>query len=627
MLRHIDGFDQFQGQSGSTLLGSLTAAGYTVSQGLAMAEGRHAMTHALELQLSPGAAGLSWSRRTNNIKSALQSVAVNPASGRWIAVGDKGVAATSADTITWSTLVMGVTVGLKSICFADGRWIAVGEQGTILVSDDDGASWQTKAQPLNGPTLNAVAYGDGKFVIAGQLVSAGAILVSTDKGDTWAVVVTNAGPAPNRSVAYGGGGWVVGGNGGQVRISTDAVAWATGTFGVTSTVTSASYGDGVWMAPSGRTVRQSTNGGSTWAEVANSLGTTTDSFTSILYSAGRWVIAGAGSKLMTSDNRTEWMTRPLTGGNSSTPVNDIALSDGPASGLIVVGGLIGSGGSETALIFASLAPPTTIRRTFVSTANTVVIGFAHRATSRGRIMSVSNLFDLDWPGGLSILGQDSTAIPIRNAWYYYELVINKTARTLSLFVNDTTDIVVPLPEMVSSMDNFECTWVAENGAVARIDDLYLLDSDAAGGSTLVERLRPIRIPLRVPTADSDVNWEGSAAGPHSTLVGLLPPSDSNYVRSAESGAQELFTSNQPLPPSASVVLAVGVLALAKKSDLDNRQLGLAVGPAGETQREVIDTTLSVNPEYSLGIFEKGPGDAPWTPATVLTSPFGVIVRP
>lgn len=626
MLKFIDGFDQYQSQSGSQLLGSLAAAGYTPTQGMAIAAGRHADTFALELRMSPGAAGAGWSLRTNAVKSALLGVAGNE-SGRWIAVGAAGKAVTSVDTITWTPLVLGVSVDINHVCDADGRWVLVGDQGAVLISDDNGASWQTKTIPLPAAVLKACHYADGKLVAVGSHVAAGCILVSTNRGDTWSVVANGAGSTGNTSVMFGEDTWMVGGLGGQLLTSTDAVNWTARTFGATTTVAGIAFDGGFWLIPSGRNVRQSSNKGVTWGPVASELGELGDNFTAIVAAEGRWVIAGTRSKVMTSDNRIDWTTRPLVGGSVSTAVSALGMSKGAQAALVAVGGLIGLAPQGTALIFASLAPPTTLSRSLVSDANRVAIGFAHRATSRGRVVSVEGLFDLDWPGALSILGVASSAVPIRNAWYYYELVIDKVAKTVALFVNDTVDIVVPLPASVETMSSFNVKWVAENGAIARVDDVYMLDSATAGGSTLVDRMRPIRIPLRMPTADTDVNWEGSAPSPHYALVGVLPPSEQHFVRSAESGAQELFTSDTPLPPSASVVLAVGVLALAKKSDLDNRQLGLAIGASGASQREVIDTTLSTTPEYSLAIFEKGPGDTPWTSASVLSTPFGVIVRP
>lgn len=626
MLQHIDGFDQFTGQSGSQLLGSLAAAGYTVTQGLAIAAGRHASTQALELRVSAGTAGTAWSRRTNSVRVALNAVAGDGA-GRWIAVGEGGVAAISLDSITWQPLVMGVSVTLRGVCFADGRWVVVGDNGTILTSDDGGGTWALKSQPLTGAIFNGVAFGNDKLVAVGRIgTTEGCILVSSDKGDIWAKITINAGTYENQCVSYGDNSWLVGGKNGQLRKSVDALTWATGASGITTDITSVAYGDEVWMLPSVRTVRQSNDGGTTWTEVANNLGTTTSSFSRIAYAPGRWLIGGVRGGLMTSENRTAWTTRPLPGSTAATEVRQIGVANGAISGLVVVGTPFVTN-PPMAMIYASLAPPTLVSRTMTVASSKLVIGFAHKATARGRILSVANLFDMEWPGGLSILDTPSVAIPIRNAWYYYELVIDKLAQTVSLFVNDTTDIVVPLPAAVTSMTKFTISWVAENGAIARIDDLYLLDNAPTDGATLIDRLKPIRIPLRLPTADSEVQWEGSAPGPHYALVGLLPPSDASYVRSAESGAQELFTSDTALPAGAETILAVGVLALAKKSDVDNRQLGLVVGPAGPSQREVIDTTLSVSAEYSLGIFEKGPSGATWTPANVLTTPFGVVVRP
>jgi hypothetical protein len=102
------------------------------------------------------------------------------------------------------------------------------------------------------------------------------------------------------------------------------------------------------------------------------------------------------------------------------------------------------------------------------------------------------------------------------------------------------------------------------------------------------------------------------------------------VRSATSGAQDLYSSNAALPAGAGTesapILAVGVIALAQKSDLDARQLGLVVGSPGN-QKEVVDTTLSTTMEYSFAIFETGPGNQAWTADSVLNTPFGIAVRP
>lgn len=212
-LKHIDGFDQFQGQASQALLTSLQAAGYAVSNGLAMAPGRKPNGFALELQVSPGAGGATWSSRTNTAKSNLRAVAAN-AQGRFVTVGDAGVALTSVDSISWSALVLGTERNMRSIECYDGTFIAVGESGTILRSID-GQVWSARVSPI--PTMNIadVACSGDRWLAVGANGNAGAIIVSDDDGMTWNSVVDNPGTLANLSVEYGDC-WIVGGLNGQV---------------------------------------------------------------------------------------------------------------------------------------------------------------------------------------------------------------------------------------------------------------------------------------------------------------------------------------------------------------------------------------------------------------------------
>jgi hypothetical protein len=624
-IKHIDGFDQFQGQTSAALLASLAAAGYVVSSGLAMAEGRHPSSHALELQVSAGTAGSSWSSRTNTVKFDLNGVAANTA-GRWVAVGNNGQATTSTDGIQWAPLVIGTTQTLRDIACNGNTYIAVGDNGTIMRSTN-GQAWTQQAAPVAGVALRAVAFGGGKWLAVGQAGSVGAIFVSEDDGATWANITANAGTRPNVSVAFGNARWTVGGMAGQILTAGANLAFVETTMPVAGMVAGVAYTNGSWFALCSGIYR-SVDDGANWVLVsANPNGGS--ALRCIAASGSRLIVGGDLGGVFYSDDGITWTRAAFAGANSSS-VLDIALSLGAQAGWCAVGTVPTNNPSGNAIIYMSVAPPTKISRTFVSTANRVVIGFAHRATARGRIFSIANLFNMDWPSGIQILDEIGASVPIRNAWYYYEIVIDKTANTISLHVNDTDDLVVPLPAAGANMTSFVMSWEAENGAVARIDDLYLLDSDTTGGSTQVNRLKPIRVPIRKPTEDVAIAWLGSQPGPHWPLVGLLPPSPETFIRSSTSGDQDLFSSGDTLPEGAGTedmpIIAVGLVALAQKSDLDNRQLGLVVGAQGN-QKEVVDTLLNVTPEYSLAIFETAPGDVPWTAENIETTPFGVAVRP
>jgi len=622
MLRFIDGFDQYQGQSGQALLTSLNSAGYSVTSGLGINTGRKAGTYALELQVSAGTAGSSWSSRTNTIKANLNAVAAN-SQGRTVAVGDGGVATTSVDGISWAALVLGTNKNMRSIECNVNTLIAVGDGGTILRSTD-GQAWAARPCPNPAFNLYDIACSGPRWIAVGSNGAAGAIIVSDDDGMTWALVTENPGARGNLCVAHGDC-WMVGGANGQILTSDTGLSFADRAFGAAGSVNDLAYNNGTWLAVVGTDIRRSVDQGVNWALAAG--GVATAPLRCIEVSDGRWIAGGDNGNLWMSDDTATWVKPQFTG--TFNDILDINTSAGAQVGWSLVGARSGQINS-TATVYVSLAPPTIVSRTLTSNQSKVVIGFAHRATARGRIFSINNLLNLDWPAGIQMLGANGASVPIRNTWYYYEIEIDKQANKVRLYVNDTLDITADLPAAGIAMTDYVLSWEAENGAVARIDDLYLLDSDITGGSALTARLKPINVALRMPTTDVNVNWDASASGPHWPLVAMLPPSTDSYVRSATSGEQDIYSSDTPLPAgagtSAAPIIAVGVMALAQKSDLDNRQLGLVVGAVGN-QSEVIDTNLSTTPEYSFAVFEKAPGNVAWDANNVVSTPFGITVRP
>lgn len=634
MLKHIDGFDQYQGQSGQQLLSSLAAAGYTVSTGLAMADGRKTGTFALELQVAAGTAGSSWSTRTNNVKQDLHGVAAN-AQGRFLAVGNNGAAVGSDDSVTWFPVIIGVSANMRDVRVSGATWIAVGEGSTILRSSD-GRNFSARQVPVANATLQSVeTNGNGTWVAVGSLGAVGVILVSTDDGMTWGVRDPGmSNPPVNQAVAFGGNLWMIVGQGGSVLTSVNlSNDFTVRQSGVTTSISAVAYAPtGHWLFSTGTDVRRSVDGGANWALMNAAIAT--GIITSMAYSDGRWIAVTTTGDVRMTDNEDTWVAATLPG-MTGTALYDVLALHGGQSGWITVGALnvtVSPASARTAIIYVSLAPPTKVARTYNVPGNKFTVGFAHRATARGRILSITGLVDLNWAGPLTIGSNQGTAVPARNVWYFYELVIDKAAKTISVFINDTADLVAPLPDAVSSQTSFEFVWMSENGAVTRIDDIYMVDATTPNGEKLVDRLGPISTALRMPTSDQGTNtWQTAAGNTHWTQVGLLPPSTESYIRSAVSGAEDLFLSNTALPAGAGSVdapiLAVGLMALAMKGDIDNRQLGLVVGAPGATQKEVVDTTLSVVPEYSLAVFEKAPGDVAWTADNVTSTPFGVVVRP
>lgn len=625
-LKFIEGFGQFQGQLGSRLLSSLSNAGYTMQSGVSLQPGRHPGSHAVELRVSPGDAGVTWSRRTNGSTTDFNGVGYG--AGRWVAVGNSGVIYSSLDTISWTPGLNITPITLYAVAYGNGRWVAVGgnNASVVLITSLDGVTWD-RIPLTSAGTLRDVHYANGRWVAVGY-ASGASLVVTSDDGEVWGYVDVGGSQQLNTVTHNQPHGWVIGGSGGRVLFSPDGLIWTAGAYGSSNSIQAiAGDGDGLLVAIGGNAPRLSSNGGSSWVS-APSVGALNSR--SLAYADGLWVAVGTQGDIMTTRNPDTgpWVRRNASG--FSNIFMDVAASSGQDAAWVAVGQTYGNPPNNTGAVYVSSGPPTEFKRTFNTSAQRFTIGFAHMANTRGRIVSIADVCDLDWPVALEILGEQGTAIPIRNAWYYYELTIDKTAETITLHVNDTLDMQVPLPAGVAAMTSFEVSWQVENGATAWLSDIYLVDSSTAGSATLVSRLGPVRIPVRFPTSDELTEWDSTESGEHWEVVGIPPPDSERFIHSATSGDQDLFMSSEPLPDGAGTeampIIAVGMVALAQKSDLDNRHLGMVIG-AGAEQVEQVEEGLTIDPKYSYTIFERAPGGTAWTAEDIIEEPFGVVVRP
>jgi hypothetical protein len=164
----------------------------------------------------------SWTLQivTNDPMSFLDVVF---AGGQFVAVGAyngyRSVIYTSADGVNWTDRTIDNGLYLQSIVYANGLFVAVGREGLILTSSD-GVNWAPWSSGLNipGGELKGVAYGDGRFVAAGN-----AVTTSLD-GINW-TPQGNPSSYQIAAVAYGNGLFVAVNGGGQVLTSPDGVTW------------------------------------------------------------------------------------------------------------------------------------------------------------------------------------------------------------------------------------------------------------------------------------------------------------------------------------------------------------------------------------------------------------------
>lgn len=280
-------------------------------------------------------------------------------------------------------------------------------------------------------------------------------------------------------------------------------------------------------------------------------------------------------------------------------------------------------------IQAGSSTPPSFSYTISSTATLVVFGFSMRgSTSRMRVCRIAGVVDLDWDTATGKLKVGSTLgvdVLILNAYWYIEVEIDKTANKVRIYANDTLEMEVDLPGGVGN--DYTITWgisaTSSSAAVMEIDDFYALDNSGGQNNS---RLGPVQLVTRAPTADVTAQWTiVGATGSHYNVLAQLSPNASNapYLQANVDGKIDKFTSNVVLP-NANQIFAVGLVAYARKGDLDDRKLGMTIGTAGgdvETQ-----VTLQTSYAYKQVIHEQAPGGVPWTQNLVESSNFGIIAR-
>ncbi|MBA3821296.1 MAG: hypothetical protein H0X17_20605, partial [Deltaproteobacteria bacterium] len=114
----------------------------------------------------------------------LTGLVVTP-KGTWIVIGDGGFVARSPDGQWYSRAHVGLDADLEAIAMLpDGTIVIVGDRGQILLSRDDGRSWQPLPSSFGPVHLWSIARFGGGVLIGGD---AGLIVKLAQQGDaTWA---------------------------------------------------------------------------------------------------------------------------------------------------------------------------------------------------------------------------------------------------------------------------------------------------------------------------------------------------------------------------------------------------------------------------------------------------------
>ena len=243
------------------------------------------------------------------------------------------------------------------------------------------------------------------------------------------------------------------------------------------------------------------------------------------------------------------------------------------------------------------------------------------------------VLDLDWDattGKLKIGTTLGAAVLILNAWYFIEVVMDTSASTISIYANDELQMTVPMSTAPANPVTITWGQTATQTATGEqtIDDLYVLDN-ATG--TRIDRLGPCSVNTRFPTADITTQWtivaNGASPAPtnHYDVAAQLSALETNkpYLQSNINGNEDEFRSNAVLPNS-NTIYGVGLVALARKGDLDDRKLGLKLTVSSVSDEKQI-TLVEAN-KYIQSTYETPPGGGTWSQNAVETATFGIVTR-
>jgi hypothetical protein len=181
---------------------------------------------------------------------AIDASGLTYANGMFVCVGAEGAIATSPDGELWTERIPPpLTVeDLHRVIYAEGLFVAVGGDQSFgqapgsampdssvsvspyasLLTSPDGLSWTRRSDNRWGLSgLNAVAYGNGRFVALGADCGGrgcGAIVLTSQDGVTWTNGVGFPLAEPLVAVAYGNGTFVAVGSS-DIVTSFDGVTW------------------------------------------------------------------------------------------------------------------------------------------------------------------------------------------------------------------------------------------------------------------------------------------------------------------------------------------------------------------------------------------------------------------
>jgi hypothetical protein len=266
-------------------------------------------------KIAYSADGASWTAVSNSRFGDSTIRAIVWGGNRFVAVGDGNKIAYSADGVTWTAARNSpFNDRIYDIAWGGNRFVAVTEDG--MAYSADGATW-TRVTNSPAEEILTIAYGGGRFVAMGYDSSYDNIFLYSTDGARWTAVPNNVVDFDMTGVgiAYGNNRFIAGGWSGQMAYSADGVRWtAIANHPNCAAINGFAYGinaegNGRWVAVGwgaegfefGGAMAYSTDG-SRWTPITDSpFNASFSSVRAVAYANGRFVAVGANGKIAYAD--------------------------------------------------------------------------------------------------------------------------------------------------------------------------------------------------------------------------------------------------------------------------------------------------------------------------------------
>jgi hypothetical protein len=180
--------------------------------------------------------------------------------------------------------------------------VIFGDNGRRIASTDNGLTW-TKDTTKAGYTMNAAAFGNGRFVGIGQRYSSNFRAMSSTDLTNW-TDVSKANDDGVLALTFGGGSFMGTSNSGAVTMSTDGSTW-TKQPNAEMDIRGVTYGNGKFVAV-GSTgtagAAATSSNGSSWSKTT----LPGDDLFAVTFGGGRFVAAGVNGRRGTSLDGANW---------------------------------------------------------------------------------------------------------------------------------------------------------------------------------------------------------------------------------------------------------------------------------------------------------------------------------